>query len=74
MKAYVVILAAALTAILLMSESAQARRWVYPFGPYAHPRMLVRPIDPVFAPMTSTLVTPEVVVGPRGHLRYVAPI
>jgi hypothetical protein len=71
MKTYAAILTVALSAILLSSNTAQAR-WVYVHGPYAHPHVLVRRFEPVLAPAISPLVTPEVVVGPHGHLRYVA--
>jgi hypothetical protein len=74
MKTYAAILAVALAAILMTSDAAQARRWVYLPGPYAHPRLLVRPVEPMLAPMASPLVIPEVVIGHLGHWHYVAPI
>lgn len=71
MKTYAAILTVALSAILLSSNTAQAR-WVYVRGPYAHPHVLVRPFEPVLSPAISPFVTPEVIVGPRGHLHFVA--
>ena len=78
MKTHVVILAVAFTAILMISNTAQARRWVYSPAAsarvYASPRVALRPVGPVFVPVTSTVVTPDVVIGPRGRLHYVTPI
>lgn len=78
MKTTMISLTVALAAVLLISNTAEARRWAYvstaPARIYVAPRVAFRPIHPVLLPATTTYVAPTVVVGPRGRLRYVAPI
>jgi len=78
MKMTMISLTVALAAALLSSNTAEARRRVYvtnaPARVYVAPRVALRPLHPVLLPTTTTYLTPTVVVGPRGHLHYVAPI
>lgn len=78
MKKTIISLTVALAVVLLTSNTAEARRWAYvspaPARVYVAPRVAFRPIHPVLLPATTTVVAPNVVVGPRGRLRYVAPI
>lgn len=74
MKRYA-FLAAALAATLLVSDVAQARVWVYK---PARVRMVrpavVTPARPLWVAPTTTTVAPNVIIGPRGRVRYVAPV
>jgi hypothetical protein len=82
MKTYSVALAIALAAVLMLSDTAEARRWVYLHAGPAHvhvvPRVTLRTVHPVIVPYATTVVTPTVTptyfIGPRGRLHYVAPV
>ena len=90
MKKTIVSLTLALAAVLLTSDTAQARRWAYMAGAPGRvvvaPRAAYRPFYPVIAPVpaayvappvvvgSSVVVGPNVVVGPLGRVRYVAPV
>ena len=72
MKSLILTVAFAVAAMLSLSDTAEAWHWVY--RPYLGPRVIARPIDPVVIPTAAPIVTPEVVVGPHGHLHYVRAI
>ena len=36
--------------------------------------VVVAPVYPVVTPVTTTIVGPNVVIGPRGRLKYVTPV
>ncbi len=90
MKKALISLTLALAAVLLVSDTASARRWAYvktaPGRVRVVPRVAYRPIYPVLMPTTTvpitttyvaptnTYIAPTVVVGPRGRLHYAAPI
>ena len=78
MKKTMISLTVAFAAVLLTSDTAEARRRAYvtiaPARVHVVPRVAYRPIHRVFLPATTTYVTPNLVIGPRGHLHYVAPV
>jgi hypothetical protein len=76
MKRYA-FLSAVLAAVFLMSDVGQARVWVYrPARVYAVRRAVIAPVRPLplWVPATTTIVAPNVYIGPRGRVRYVAPV
>ena len=72
-----VVFAAVVAAFLLIADAAHARRWVYTSaGPVRlHParRVVVAPVYPLWVPSTTTVVAPNVIIGPRGRVHYVTP-
>jgi len=67
--------AAVLAVMFLVSEAAQARVWVYrPARAHAVRRVVVVPPRPLWVPPTTTIVAPNVIIGPRGRVHYVAPV
>jgi hypothetical protein len=73
MKRYT-FLAALLAAIFLITDAAQAHRWIYrPARVHAVRRVVIAPTGPYWVPPT-TIVAPNVIIGPRGRVRYIAPV
>jgi hypothetical protein len=79
MKTYAAVFAAALAMVTLASNTADAQ-WAYrriaPTRFYVSRPVVVTSAYPTIYPypMTTTVVAPNVVIGPLGRVHYVAPI
>lgn len=78
MKIRRVSLAVALAIVVLASSTAEAARFFYrravPVRVHAGRPVVVAPVYPVLTPMATTIVSPNIVIGPRGRVRFVAPV
>jgi hypothetical protein len=78
MKIRLLTVAVAVAAFVLTSGTAEAARLFYrravPVRVHVGRPVIVAPVYPVVTPMTTTVVTPNVVIGPRGRVRFVAPV
>jgi hypothetical protein len=78
MKTRVLTMVVALVFVLLASDTASAGRLFYrrvaPGRLYFARPVVVAPVYPVVTPLRRTIVGPNVVVGPLGRIRYVAPV
>jgi hypothetical protein len=79
MKAYAVVFAAALAIVVLASNTADAHwryRRIAPTRFYVSRPVVVTSAYPAIYPypVATTVVSPNVVIGPLGRVHYVAPI
>jgi hypothetical protein len=78
MKIRLLTLAVALSVVALASGTAEAARYYFrrthPVRVHVARPIVVAPGYPVLTPMTTTIVSPNIVIGPRGRVRYVAPV
>jgi hypothetical protein len=78
MKALFVIVVAAVAMTLLASDVALAGRPLYrrsaPARFHVARPVVVAPAYPMISPVTTTVATPNIVVGPRGRVHVVTPV
>jgi hypothetical protein len=78
MKTRVLTFAAALAIVVLATDTSDAARLIYrrslPLHVHLARPVVVAPVYPVVTPSTTTIVGPNVVVGPLGRIHYVAPV
>ncbi|MEX2309808.1 MAG: hypothetical protein WD738_19710 [Pirellulales bacterium] len=76
MKTYAAIMIVAFAIVSLMSDTAQARTWRHRPAARVHiaRRVVVAPVYPILLPRTTTVISPNVVVGPFGRIHYIAPV
>ena len=76
MKIRLLTLAVVFASVVLASSTAEAAHRIYRRGIPVRVRIarpvVVAPVYPVWTP-ANTILTPNIVIGPRGRIRYVAP-